>query len=86
MPFSVLLDVTNMSEETVLKILGAEGGRRGLLLRGNWAARAADVWAKGPPHAADCLSVAQVLLHRCAARGGPEGLGGRLRPGARAAA
>lgn len=63
-PFSVLLDVTKMPSEMVMAALSAEGRRRGLLLRGNWAARAADVWAKGPPHAADCLSVAQVLLHR----------------------
>lgn len=63
-PFSMLLEVTNMSPETIVGILGARGKRRGLLLRGNWAARAADVWPKGVSHAADCLSVAQVLLHR----------------------
>lgn len=63
-PFSVLLDVTKMSSKAVMMALSAEGRRRGLLLRGNWAARPTDVWPKGPPHAADCLSVAHLLLHR----------------------
>lgn len=63
-PFSVLLDVTKMSPDAVMQTLSAEGRQRGLLLRGNWAARAADVWARGPPHAANCLSVAQCLLHK----------------------
>lgn len=62
-PFSMLLDVTKMSPDAVMRALSVEGRQRGLLLRGNWAARAVDVWPKGPPHAADCLSVAQFLLH-----------------------
>lgn len=64
MPFSVLLDVTKMPPDAVMQTLSAEGRQRGLLLRGNWAARAVDVWARGPPHAANCLSVAQCLLHK----------------------
>lgn len=65
-PFSMLLDVTNMSPDAVLQALSVEGRQKGLLMRGNWAALAADVWPRGPPHAADCLSVAQCLLHRWA--------------------
>eukprot|EP00903_Cladosiphon_okamuranus_P021669 g19922.t1 len=71
-PFTVLLDVTKMSPEAVMQALSAEGRQRGLLLRGNWAARAADVWARGPPHAANCLSVAQCLLHKYGAVSRPD--------------
>lgn len=63
-PFSVLLDVTKMAPDAVMLALSAEGRQRGLLVRGNWAARAPDVWPRGPPHAANCLSVAQCLLHK----------------------
>lgn len=63
-PFSVLLDVTKSSPDAVIRALSVEGRQRGLLVRGNWAAHAADVWPKGPPHAADCLSIAQLLIHR----------------------
>ncbi|CAB1119964.1 unnamed protein product [Ectocarpus sp. CCAP 1310/34] len=71
-PFSMLLDVTNMSPDAVLQALSVEGRQKGLLMRGNWAALPADVWPRGPPHAADCLSVAQCLLHRYGAVSRPD--------------
>ncbi|CAM9968614.1 unnamed protein product [Scytosiphon promiscuus] len=71
-PFTVLLDVTKMSPAAVLGALSVEGRQQGLLLRGNWAARAADIWGRGPPHAADCLSVAQCLLHKYGAVSRPD--------------
>lgn len=64
MPFTVLLDVTKMPPDAVIQALSVEGRQRGLLVRGNWAARSTDVWARGPPHAANCLSVVQCLLHQ----------------------
>ncbi|CAM9407731.1 unnamed protein product, partial [Ectocarpus sp. 8 AP-2014] len=71
-PFSMLLDVTNMPPDAVLQALSVEGRQKGLLMRGNWAALPADVWPRGPPHAADCLSVAQCLLHRYGAVSRPD--------------
>ena len=62
--FSMLLDVTSVSAAAALGALSADGRRGGLLVRGNWAARAEDAWRGGASQAIDCLSVAQCLLHR----------------------
>lgn len=63
-PFSMLLDVTGCSAVSALGVLSADGSRAGWLVRGNWAARAQDVWSGGASQAADCLSVVHFLLHR----------------------
>lgn len=63
-PFSMLLNVTGCSAASALGVLSVDGARAGWLVRGNWAARAEDVWSGGPSQAADCLSVVHFLLHR----------------------